>query len=407
MKRRILAVLLCMTTALAFAGCGKNDQNGNTQNSGDTQAVAETYNGPSSAQMDIDLEKQVKKLADYQNIDVTISGDYEVTDEEVQEHTLSLLPYYGISGIEVKDRDTVKDGDYVKVDYTGYHKGEAFEGGSAEDVMLDVTNNMNPETQTGFIDGFTKGLLGAKVGDEVSSDVTFPEEYPQNEDLAGEKTTFKFKVKGIYEPLTLEKLTDEMVEGAFTEEGIKTKEELVKSVREALESQAESTKNQDTVSAVEDYVVKNSEVDIPEDYLNARLSEYQKQFESQYCNDTQTVEEYLTANGTTLADQQKAWKSALEEQIKIEFLFGRIADLEKIEVDEDDFKQFIDYLVSSGSSQMTTEEAVYEYYGSGSKEDGEKNLRQLYRVNKSISQVAKSANVKVDKNASTEESTQQ
>ena len=400
MKKRTIAILLCMMTVLTFTGCGKNDQNSGTQG---TEAAAEEYNGPSSAQMDIDLEKQVKKLADYQKIDVTISGDYDVTDDQVEEYVLNLLPYYGISGIEVKDRDTVQEGDYVKADYTGYHKGEAFEGGAAEDVMLDVSNNMDVVNQTGYIDGFTDGLLGAKVGDEVSSDVTFPEEYPQNEDLAGEMTTFKFNVKGIYEPVTLEKLTDEMVEGAFSDQEIKTKEELLLSVKESLESQAESQKKQDTISAVEDYIIQNSQVEIPEDYLNARLSEYQKQYEDQYCSETQSLEEYLTANGTTLADQQKSWKSALEEQIKVEFLFGRIADLEKIEVDDDDFNEFVNYIVSSGSSQMTTEEEVYKYYGNGSKEDGEKTLRQLYRVNTAISQVAEDANVTVDKGTDTEE----
>ena len=400
MKKRTIAILLCMMTVLTFTGCGKNDQNSGTQG---TEAAAEDYNGPSSAQMDIDLEKQVKKLADYQKIDVTISGDYDVTDDQVEEYVLSLLPYYGISGIEVKDRDTVQEGDYVKADYTGYHKGEAFEGGAAEDVMLDVSNNMDVVNQTGYIDGFTDGLLGAKVGDEVSSDVTFPEEYPQNEDLAGEMTTFKFNVKGIYEPVTLEKLTDEMVEGAFSDQEIKTKEELLLAVKESLESQAESQKKQDTISAVEDYIIQNSQVEIPEDYLNARLSEYQKQYEDQYCSETQSLEEYLTANGTTLADQQKSWKSALEEQIKVEFLFGRIADLEKIEVDDDDFNEFVNYIVSSGSSQMTTEEEVYKYYGNGSKEDGEKTLRQLYRVNTAISQVAEDANVTVDKGTDTEE----
>ncbi len=393
MKKRTIAILLCMTTALAFAGCGKS-QPGDTQG---TEAAEETYNGPSSAQMDIDLEKQVTKLADYDGIDVTITGDYEVTEDQVEEYALNLLPYYGITGIEVEDRDTVEDGDYVKVDYTGYHKGEAFEGGAAEDVMLDVANNKDVASQTGFIEGFTDGLKGAKVGDEVSSDVTFPEEYPQNEDLAGELTTFKFNVKGIYEPVTLEKLTDEMVAEAFAEEDLKTKEELLESVKDALTSQAESTKNQDTVSAVEDYMLENSQADVPEDYLNARLSEYQQQFVDQYCSGTQSLEDYLFANGTTLADQQKSWKSTLEKQIKVEFLFGRIADLEKIEVDEDDFSQFVNYLISSGASQMTTEDEVYEYYGCGSKEDGKKSLRQLYRVNRAISHVVENANVTVDK----------
>ena len=58
----------------------------------------------------------------------------------------------------------------------------------------------------------------------------------------------------------------------------------------------------------------------------------------------------------------------------MEFIFGRIADLEDIKVSDDDFKQFVDYLVSSGNSQMSTETEVYDYYGNGSQEDGKKML---------------------------------
>ena len=116
MKKRIIALMLCMTTILAFNGCGKAKTQDTEQSTEKAQA---TYNGPSSAQMDIDLEKQVSKLADYKGIDVTISGNYDVKDEDMERNIMSLLSYYGITGIEIKDRDTVQKGDYVKVDYTG------------------------------------------------------------------------------------------------------------------------------------------------------------------------------------------------------------------------------------------------------------------------------------------------
>ena len=174
MKKRIIALLLCMTTILAFNGCG-NAKTQDTEQS--TQSAKATYNGPSSAQMDIDLEKQVSKLADYKGIDVTISGNYDVKDEDVESNIMSLLPYYGITGIEIKDRDTVQKGDYVKVDYTGYLDGEAFDGGSATDVMLDVDKNYDVTNQNSYIDGFCDGMVGSKVGSEISTDVTFPDNY--------------------------------------------------------------------------------------------------------------------------------------------------------------------------------------------------------------------------------------
>lgn len=403
MKKRMIALLLCMTTVFAMTGCG-NGSNGSQKGTEATteSSVQETYNGPSSAQMDIDLSKQVTKLADYKGIDVTITGDYDVTDEQVNERTLALLNYRGVKGAEVTDRDTVQDGDLVLVDYTGYHNNEAFDGGSATDVMIDVSNNCEATQQTGYIDGFSDGLIGAKVGEETSSDVKFPDEYSNNPDLAGEMTTFKFKVKGIYKALTLDDLTDAQVKENFSDAQIETKEDLIKNVRAMMESQASSSKSQDTVNKVQTYMLDNSEVTIPDEYLEARLAEYQAQYTRDNVGDTQTLEEYLQANNTTLADMQKTWKTNLEKQIKLEFIFDRIAELEGLEIDQDKYDQFIDYIISSGNSELSTEDAIYDYYGNGNKEDGKKNLKQLYLTNDALSFVVENANVTVQKADSTE-----
>lgn len=400
MKKRMIVLLLCMTTVFAMTGCGNGSQKGTE--AATESSVQETYNGPSSAQMDIDLSKQVTKLADYKGIDVTITGDYDVTDEQVNERTLALLNYRGVKGAEVTDRDTVQDGDLVLVDYTGYHNNEAFDGGSATDVMIDVSNNCEATQQTGYIDGFSDGLIGAKVGEETSSDVKFPDEYSNNPDLAGEMTTFKFKVKGIYKALTLDDLTDAQVKENFSDAQIETKEDLIKNVRAMMESQASSSKSQDTVNKVQTYMLDNSEVTIPDEYLEARLAEYQAQYTRDNVGDTQTLEEYLQANNTTLADMQKTWKTSLEKQIKLEFIFDRIAELEGLEIDQDKYEQFIDYIISSGNSELSTEASIYDYYGNGNKEDGKKNLKRLYLTNDALSFVVENANVTVQKADSTE-----
>jgi trigger factor len=398
MKKKIIALLLCITTAFAFSGCG-------TGGDSDTES-ASSYTGTSSAQMDIDLEKQVTKLSDYNGIDLTLTGDYDVTDDYVNESILSLLPYYGITGIEITDRDTVQEGDYVLIDYTGYKDGEAFDGGSATDVMFDVSNNYDVTNQSSYIDGFADGLIGAKVNGKASSDVTFPEDYG-SEDLAGQPATFEFDVKGIYEPVTMDNLTDEMIADAFSseDESLTTKEAMVSYVREVLEDQAAYYKNQELVSAAQSYIVDNSEVEIPENYMLARLAEYQVSFTMDNCDDTQTLDEYLEANDTTLAEQQESWRETLEDQIKMEFLFGRIADLENIEIDEDDYEQFLSNLISSDSGSFSSEDDVYEYYGAGNTEDGKITLRQLYRVNQAIAFVTEHANVVYEPETDTEDTT--
>ena len=173
-------------------------------------------------------------------------------------------------------------------------------------------------------------MVGSKVGSEISTDVTFPDNY--NEKLGGKKTTFKIKIKGIYEPITLDTLTDDMVADAFSAQNISTKKDLKEYVRKVMENQAKNSKSQTTINEVENYMIKNSTVDIPEDYMDARMGEYQAMFERDNLTDTQTMDDYLKTNNTTLDDLKKSWKTSLEKQIKMEFIFGRIADLEDIQV---------------------------------------------------------------------------
>ena len=58
-----------------------------------------------------------------------------------------------------------------------------------------------------FIPGFEEKLVGAKAGDELELDLTFPEEY-HAEDLAGADVVFKVKVHEVKERL-LPDLDDE------------------------------------------------------------------------------------------------------------------------------------------------------------------------------------------------------
>jgi trigger factor len=85
-----------------------------------------------------------------------------------------------------------KDGDQIVIDFKGSVDGEPFEGGSAEDYPLELGSNS-------FIPGFEAQLVGAKVGDEVSVNVSFPAEYGAKH-LAGKAAVFACTVKAVKEP---------------------------------------------------------------------------------------------------------------------------------------------------------------------------------------------------------------
>ena len=100
-----------------------------------------------------------------------------------------------------KKGSKAKDGDQVVIDFSGSVDGEVFEGGTAEDYPLVLGSNS-------FIPGFEEQLVGAKAGEEVSVNVTFPAEYGA-ENLAGKDEVFACTVKEVKAPAAAE-IDDEL-----------------------------------------------------------------------------------------------------------------------------------------------------------------------------------------------------
>ena len=89
----------------------------------------------------------------------------------------------------------------------------------------------------------------------------------------------------------------------------------------------------------------------------------------------------------TLEDAESTWRESLTAQIKTEFIFGYIAQLENIEIDEDEYNNYISYIINQASGTFSEANDVYEYFGSGNAEEGEAYLRNQYLVNKAIDKV--------------------
>ena len=114
---------------------------------------------------------------------------YEASDADLDEALKELASQ--AKTYEDKKGKAVKaaEGDQLTIDFLGKLDGEPFEGGAAEDADLVIGSNR-------FIPGFEEQLTGAKVGEEKTIEVTFPEDY-QAAHLAGKAATFDIKVKAI------------------------------------------------------------------------------------------------------------------------------------------------------------------------------------------------------------------
>jgi len=89
----------------------------------------------------------------------------------------------------VTDGRPAVSGDSLMIDFVGTVDGAPFEGGSGSDHVIELGSSS-------FIATFEDQLIGAKAGDHVTVNVTFPEEYPK-EGLAGKEAVFEVEVKEV------------------------------------------------------------------------------------------------------------------------------------------------------------------------------------------------------------------
>ena len=98
-----------------------------------------------------------------------------------------------------------------------------------------------------FIDGFEEGLIGAKVGDKVTLNLTFPESYKNTEPGRTGGCVFNVTINKIVEKqdITCDNMTDEYVAyvNAKASLGYDTVDEMKADARNYMESSKESSRN--------------------------------------------------------------------------------------------------------------------------------------------------------------------
>ena len=157
------------------------------------EAATINASGDYSAQLDDNgYIKGVKALdyvtlCNYKGIEVPKS-EVTYSDQEFKDVIQQNLSNHQV----LKEEGTVKDGDKVNIDYVGSIDGKEFEGGNSGGNGYDLTIGSGQ-----FIEGFESQLIGHKAGEEVTIDVTFPDDYAKTE-LAGKPAKFDVTIHGIY-----------------------------------------------------------------------------------------------------------------------------------------------------------------------------------------------------------------
>lgn len=248
----------------------------------------------------------------------------EVTDEDV-DGMIERLRKQRTTWTEV-DRAS-QSGDTLHLDFKGILDGEVFEGGSAQNVPLELGAGA-------MIPGFEDALMGAKADEERTFNVTFPADY-RAEHLAGKEVTFEAKVLKVSEP-TLPEIDGEFAKAFGIEDGAVDglRAEIRKNMgRELKQKLASMTKER-----VMDALLAANQIDIPKSMVEEECGRIKAQTQQEMAQAGQASKLDLPLN---LFEEQA------KRRVSLGLLLGSVMGEQKLDLDQDRVKATIEEFAAS------------------------------------------------------------
>ena len=370
------SILLSMG-AMVFTGCS----NSHTKPAKEaTTEVKKESSDDLLKAVDYDVSQYVTLPENYMNMEIQLENKYEFNNDNFKEYVNNILSSY--PGYKKTDKDTVAEKDLVNIDYEGKMNGETFEGGSDTGYHLLIGSHS-------FIEGFEEGLVGKKVGETVTLNLKFPDDYAQK-DFAGKDVVFSVTINSIdqEEKITYDTMTDDYVkENLKTYYNVETKDALISALKEEYEHQLKDAKDNDTQQAVLKKLTEEGKITLPDGLLDKSVQEYKKNIEDNAKNNNMSYEDYLKQYYNNMTDEEftKEIQTSCEANLKQELALQRVIYDQKITVSDSDFNDFVDQYVT--------------YYGYNSKDEffkqygGENRLRLTFAENRALEEVTKNAKV--------------
>ncbi len=246
-------------------------------------------------------------------------------DEKQVEDELSRLAERNARWVDV-DRE-VKEKDKAVIDYSGSVDGEKFDGGTAENQVLEIGAGM-------FIPGFEEQIIGMKKGEEKDINVKFPDEY-RAEHLAGKDAVFHIKLNDVKEK-ELPEINDDFAQDVSEYD---TLEEYKASIRERLLKHAEEHAKIHTQNNVIEAVTNNAKIDLPECMIENQIDNHIRQVEYSLMYQGVKLEDYLKMTGGTMEELRKQYRESAERTVRAQLVVEAVKKAEGITADEEQVEE--------------------------------------------------------------------
>jgi len=258
--------------------------------------------------------------------------------------------------------------DRVTIDTDGFEKWKKLENTSMVEYPLVLWTNI-------LVPGFEEQIVWAITGSELEFPVDFPKDY-HNAGFAGKKTTFKVKIKKLEKAVKPE-LTPEFIEQLRGKkldlDGFK------KLIKEEITETKEANARIEEETKLIDELVKITKMEIGNGLLKNHTEKVFAEIKENITKDGMKVADYLES----LKMDEEQYKEVNVKPIALKRLQGelilhKLAELEKIEVTEDEANKEIELILTKFGSEDVLAR-LRELYVPGTKYYEELKQRIGYR----------------------------
>ena len=261
-----------------------------------------------------------------------------VKDEEVEDALNSVREQHA-TFTSVEGRP-LTDGDFAQASMDGKPKvdDDTSKPVHMDEILIEIGGkNTVPE--------FTENLRGANAGDEKEFEVAYPED-TSDKRLAGKTFVYTVKIQAIKQK-NLPELNDDFAKelGEFT-----TLDQVRKQIRENMEAERRHDAEREAKDKLVAELVKRNDFEVPESLVERQIDlRLERGLRA------------LAAQGMKMEDLKKmdlprlraGQRDQAVQDVKSSLLLERVAELEKIDVGEDEFNREIEALAQQ--SKQTSE----------------------------------------------------
>lgn len=242
----------------------------------------------------------------------------------------------------------VQEGDTVFIDYQGFVGDDQFEGGTADDQELVIGSGQ-------FIPGFEEQLIGAEIGAHVDVKVTFPEQY-HSEDLAGKDAVFHVTINSIkYKELP--ELDDEFAKDVSE---FDTLEDYKQSIREELETSAQSSAEAAQRDKVLEAAAALIPIEIPEKMVEAEIDGMLDEYDQQLRYQGLSLEQYAQYMGGSLDGLRDQVREDALARVKTGLVIEKVMEKEGIEATEADVEEELSKIAEAQKRDLDEVRKLFE-----------------------------------------------